>query len=314
MFINAVGHYLPSEIVSNEYFQKINGLSDEWITARTGIKTRRKASEDENTNTMAKNAVEKAQEILPYSIQDVDLVIGTSYTPYDTVGTIAHYIQQQFNIATTKSIYISSACSSFINGIEITQGYFALNKAEKALIVASEYNSLFNNEENDKSGHLWGDGAGAAFISNERLTENDMEIIDVVSHGLGNVGKGPDGVYLRPGTEGLIMPYGKDVFIHACSQMVQVTNEILERNNLSIDNISMLIPHQANIRIIKKVAENLKIEREKVVINVNRLGNTGCASTVIGLCENYHNIRKNEFVVLTVFGGGYSSGAVLLRR
>lgn len=314
MFINAIGHYIPSGIIPNEYFKDVNGLSDEWIYSRTGIKTRVKATEGDNTNIMAAKATKAALKSLPFQVQDVDLIVGTSYTPYDTAGTIAHYLQQQFSISNARAVYASSACSSVINGLEIVEGYFALGKSKCALLVASEHNSAYSLEEDERSGHLWGDAAAALFITKERILENDSEIIDITSKGLGNVGKGPDGVYLRPNEGGLIMPFGKDVFINACQHMIKITFEILEKNNYTVSDLQCLIPHQANIRIINKVVEELRIDKEKVVVNIDKYGNTGCVTTILGLSENIHRLKKDDLVALSVFGGGYSSGAVLIRR
>lgn len=313
MYINSVGHYLPPERVSNDYFKDINGLTDEWIFARTGIKTRSKIKKGEDTNSMGIEAVKAASQGLCYAVQDVDLIVGGSYTPSDTVGTLAHYVQQQFDISNTQTLYISSACSSFVNALEIVQGYFALNKANKALIVVSECNTLYNNEDDSRSGHLWGDGSAAVFLSRERLSENDYEVLDVVTHGLANIGKGPDAVWLHPHKEGLVMPVGKDVFINACIYMKDVTVEILERNHITTKDLAYLITHQANIRIINNVQEKLGIPDEKMINNIDRLGNTGCTSTVIGLSESKEKMKKGDLVCLSVFGGGYSSGAVLLK-
>ena len=313
MYINSVGHYLPEERVPNEYFLDINGLSDEWIFTRTGIKTRSKIKEGEDTNTMGFEAVKSAEKNLPYPIQDVDLIIGGSYTPSDTVGTLAHFIQQQYDISNTKTVYISSACSSYTNALEIVEGYFALGKASKALIIVSECNTLYNPESDSRSGHLWGDGAASVFISKERVSDNDYEIIDIITHGLANVGKGPDGVWLHPHNEGLIMPAGKDVFLNACVYMKEVTQEIIDKNNIKTSDLTYLIPHQANVRIINNVIEQLGIPNEKVLNNIDRLGNTGCASTVIAISENIDKFKKGDLVCQSVFGGGYSSGAVLFR-
>lgn len=313
MFINTVGHYLPENRIPNEYFKDINGLTDDWIYTRTGIKTRSKVVDGETTNTMGIEAVKSAANKLPYSIKDVDLIVGGSYTPSDTVGTLAHYVQQQFDISSTQTIYISSACSSYVNAIEIVQGYFQMNKASKALIVVSECNALYNNEDDSRSGHLWGDAAAATFVSKERINETDYEVVDVVTHGLANVGKGPDAVWLQPHNGGLVMPAGKDVFLNACVYMKDVVIEVLDRNNMKTDQLTYLIPHQANIRIINNVREQLGIPEERVFNNIDRLGNTGCVSTVIGLSENKEKLKKGDSICLAVFGGGYSSGAVLLK-
>lgn len=313
MFINSVGHYLPSDLIPNKYFLNVNGLTDEWIYTRTGIKTRTKAGEGENTNSMGIEAVKNALENLPYDIQEVDLIVGASYSPWDTVATIAHEVQYHYNINDAQAVYVSSACSSMINAMEIVQGYFAMGKATKAIVIASEHNTAYSDETDEKSGHLWGDGAAAVFISKEKISENEGQVIDIFTRGLGNVGKGIEGVFLHPTNGGLIMPYGKDVFTHACKYMSEALVEVLQRNQYKVSDVALLIPHQANMRIINHLAKDLKINVAKVVTNIGEYGNTGSASTLIGLSQNLHKIKEGDLVGFTVFGGGYSSGAMLIK-
>jgi 3-oxoacyl-[acyl-carrier-protein] synthase-3 len=232
MYINALGHYLPKQIISNDYFLNINGLTDEWIFTRTGIKTRTKAIPGENTHTMGIEAVKEAMKNLPYPISDVDLIIGASYSPFDTVATLAHAVQEHFEIAGAKAVYISSACSSFINAMEIVEGYFAIGKASKALVVTSEHNTAYSNETDEKSGHLWGDGAAAIFLSKEPVAKNEGKVVDIITRGLGNIGKASEAVYLHPTNGGLLMPHGKDVFTHACKYMTEALVDILEKTKL----------------------------------------------------------------------------------
>ena len=158
MYINSVGYYLPEQIITNDHFKKSSGLASEWIVSRTGVLERRKAFPDENTNTMAVESVKAALTNLPYSIKDVDLIIGATYTPFDTINTLAHYVQYKFDINDCQVFTISSACSSFVNALEIVQCYFFRNKSSKALIIASEHNTAYNNDNDQNAGHLWGYG------------------------------------------------------------------------------------------------------------------------------------------------------------
>ena len=189
MFINATGYYIPTERVQNDYFFKINGLSSDWILQRTGIKSRSKASKEEDHNSMGLAAIENAILNLSYDIKDVDLIVSASYSPQDTVATLAHVAQQKYDIDDMKAVYISSACSSFVNGLEIIEGYFCSGKAEKALIVCSEHNTYYSNESDPKSGHLWGDAAVAFFVSKEKISDSDMEIKCIYTRGLGMLAK-----------------------------------------------------------------------------------------------------------------------------
>lgn len=312
MYVNAIGAYLPETVVDNQYFEKLNNLTDEWIVSRTGMRARRKAGEGENTQTMGIAAVKEALSRLPYDAGDVDLIVGATYTPHDTIVTLAHAVQHALDVHDIPVVTISAACSSLINAVEIVQGYFAMGKASKALVVASEHNTAYNVETDPKAGHLWGDGACAFFISRERQSEQDMHIVDVLTGGAATRGKATEGVTLKPVEGGIIMANGRDVFIHACQYMPKATFDLLERNRLNIDDIRYVIPHQANLRITNNVAETLMLPPEKAVSNVEYLGNTGCAGCGIGLWEKHAELQKGQRVVLTVFGGGYSYGAMLL--
>ena len=312
MFINVIASFLPEQIITNAYFEKLNGLTDDWITERTGIRERRKASDQENTHTMAIEAVDKLIPILPYDISEIDLIIGATYTPHDCIFTLGHAVQHHLNISEIPVVTISSACSSLLNAVEIVEGYFALNKATKALIVASEHNTAYNNEDDPKSGHLWGDGAVALSISKTRISETDWEIKDVLTAGAANVGKASESVTLKPLEKGIVMPYGKDVFINACTYMPKASLQVLERNNLTISDIKYIAPHQANLRISKNVAGTLGVSEDVMLSNIQYLGNTGCAGCAIVLDENKHKFVKGDKIIVTVFGGGYSYGAMLL--
>ncbi len=312
MFINKISHYLPNEVIGNEYFTKLNNLSSDWIIARTGIHERRRTSEGENTSTMAVNAVEALLADAPYSKNEIDLIVGATYTPYDTIVTLAHAVQHQLQIPDIPVVSVSSACSSLLNAIEVVEGYFAMNKASKALVVVSDNNSAYNNETDTVSGHLWGDGASAMLISKKRQSENDLFIRDLKTGGAATHEKAMEAVVLRPNARGVVMPHGRDVFIHACTYMPKVSQEVLQRCGLSIEDISYIIPHQANHRISLNIIGTMGIPEEKLLSNIQELGNTGCAGCAIALSENRHRFKKGEKLIVTVFGGGYSYGAMLI--
>jgi 3-oxoacyl-[acyl-carrier-protein] synthase III len=314
MFINTASHYLPDTIVPNAYYTELLGLSDEWIFKRSGIRNRTKARADENTNTMSIEAVKSAIDRLPYFVRDVDLIVGATYTPYDTVGTLAHAVQAHFEIPRARAISVSSACSSFLNAVEIVEGYFATKKAHRALVIAAEHNTAYSDDKDEQSGHLWGDGAGVVFISKERIGPGDIEILDVSTSGLGHIGKGLEAVYLRPKNDGLRMPYGRDIFVYATKYMVSEVEHLLARNHFALEDIRHLIPHQANTRIINHVVASLGLPNSELIMNIEQAGNTGCANTDIALSQNWDNFQSNELIAITVFGGGYSSGAMLMKR
>jgi 3-oxoacyl-[acyl-carrier-protein] synthase-3 len=314
MIINLVTNYLPNVVIPNDYFFENYGITNEEIIAKSGIKQRRRTLPSENTNTMAIEAVKKALLIFPFPINEIDLIIGATYTPYDTVGTLAHAVQNQFNIANAKCFTVDSACSSFINALEIVDCYFVNRKACKALVVISENNSAYSDDSDMNSGFLWGDGAAAVVLSNERYSDEDIEVIDINTTGLGTIGKSIDGIFLKPSNGGLKMPFGKDVFQYACTYMIQETEQILHKNGIPINQLNYLIPHQANARIIDYVARKLNLEKSQILTNIECFGNTGSASTAIVLADNWGKFMKNDTIVIPVFGGGYSSGAILAKK
>ncbi len=312
MYINSTGYYIPEGRVDNEHFLNLNGLTSEWIEQRTGIKTRSKAGENENSDTMGLEAIEEAIKGLPYDIKDVDLIVSASYSVYDTVATLGHLAQRRYNIEGAKVVYCSAACSSFINGMEIVEGYFASGKAKKALLVCSEHNTYYANERDPKSGHLWGDGAVAYFLSADKVSDNDIKVTEVFTEGLGQLGKGPGGVKLRPKEDGITMPDGRDVFLYACRYMVYALNKVLEHQQLTSEDMKYLITHQANMRIVAQVAHTLGLGMDKFLNNISELGNTGSASAPLVLAQNIDKYEKGDRTALIVFGGGYSCGCVML--
>lgn len=314
MYINSMGIYVPEGRVTNDHFLNVNGLTSEWIEQRTGIKSRSKAAPDENVDTMAIAAVEDAVGKLPYDVTEVGLIVAAHYCAYDTVATAAHKVQRHFNIHGAKAVYASSACSSFINGLEIIEGYFAMGKADKALLICSEHNTYYSNESDPKSGHLWGDAAVAYFVSKDRQSDTDLKIIDIYTEGLGDLGKGPAGVCLRPKEDGITMPDGRDVFIHACRYMIHALDNSLKSASLSREDISKLICHQANKRIVAQVAHQLDMGMDRFINNIEELGNTGSASAALVLAQNIDSVSKGDKVALMVFGGGYSCGCFIVEK
>lgn len=314
MYINATGYYIPSERVDNAHFFPINGLTDEWIVKRTGIHTRSRAAVDENQNTMAIAAVRDALSSLPYDIKDIDLIVSAAYSAYDTVATVAHEVQREFGIDGARALYVSSACSSFVNGLEVVEGYFAMGKAKRALLICSEHNTYYSNENDVKCGHLWGDAAVAYFLSVEPCAEGEPEIEAIYTCGLGNVSKGPEGVKLRPKEDGITMPDGRDVFVHACRYMITSLEEAGKMvGGVNPTDLDYLICHQANLRIVANVAHQLELPDDRFLNNIGELGNTGSAGAPLVFAQHRADFRPGQTIGLTVFGGGYSCGAFLVK-
>lgn len=314
MYINFISQYLPEQVVTNEHFTRLNGLTDEWIISRTGIRERRKAGPDENTNVMGIEAVRQGLNHLPYPAESIDLIVGATYTPHDTIVTLGHAVQHFLQRPDIPVVTISAACSSLLNAIEIVEGYFAMGKAQTALVIVSEHNTAYYKEEDTVAGHLWGDGAAALFLSKTRQSPQDLEILDLTTAGAATVGRATEGVVLQPALNGFAMNYGRDVFTYACQYMAQSSQQMLEKNGYGIDDLHYFIPHQANLRITKNVAENLQLPAEKIVSNVEVLGNTGCAGCAIAMSGLWEQFQPGDLILVTVFGGGYSYGAMLTQR
>jgi 3-oxoacyl-[acyl-carrier-protein] synthase-3 len=311
MFILATSEYLPERVVDNEYFSSLLGKPPSWFEERTGILQRRRAAADENVHTMAVRAV-AALKAQGQSLADVDLVIAASYTPLDTIGTIAHVVQREFKLQGARAMYVSTACSSFLDALDIAFVYFKAGKASKALIVAVEHNSAYARDDDIMSGHLWGDGASAVLLSHS-ATASAFEVIQIDTKGLGDLGHGPEAVSLTS-AKGLTMPFGREVFTHACEGMAASIRGLLTSNELTVEDVRLLVPHQANRRILDHVAHDLKLPKGRLALTIDSLGNTGCASVAIALHRYGHAVANGEWIVLVTFGGGYSVGSALLRR
>ncbi|MDB5236412.1 MAG: 3-oxoacyl-ACP synthase [Hymenobacter sp.] len=315
MYLHHVAAYLPEAVVTNAHFTRLNGLASEWIIERTGIQERRKAGPDENANTMAIAATRAALAAAPaFASDSVDLIVVGTYTPYDTIFTAAHAVQRDLGVNEIPTVSISSACSSLLNAVEIVEGYFAMGKATRAVVVVTEHNTAYNNEEDTMAGHLWGDGAAALLISKERIGTDDLRITEVITGGAAPVSKADEAVTLKPIDKGIVMPYGRDVFQQACIYMAKVTQQLLDKHRIATTELTYLIPHQANLRISKNVVKQLGLDPARAVSNIERLGNTGCAGAAIGLADVWETLKGGDKVIITVFGGGYSYGAMLLEK
>lgn len=311
MYINAVGYYIPEKRITNDYFTELNGLASDWIYQRTGIMSRSRAAEKETINYMCSEAVNRALPQLPYKETDTDLIIFASYTPSDTIATTAHLIQRDFGMTKAKAFMLSSACSSAVNAIEIIKSFFETGRATKALLICADRNTSYSDDTDCKAGHLWGDAATAFFFSADQIRSSEIKLIDVTTQGLGHIGQGPNAVFLELQNNGLQMPYGKDVFMQACTYIAKNTKEIIEDNEYNISDLSYFIGHQANKRIISHVIKELDIPEEKSLTNITSYGNTGSASALLVFAENYDKFQKGDLICMSVFGGGYSAGSCL---
>ena len=319
LYWTASGHYLPAQVADNAYFSQLTGREPVWFENLTGIRERRRAAADENCNSMAiaavENMVAEGAGTGVNLLEGVDWVIGCSYTPWDTIGTMAHVVQRHFQIRGARALYISSACSSFIDALDVIRTYCLAGRSQRALVVAAEHNSLYARDADSQSGHLWGDGAFCALLETtpRAAVPAQFELVDSLTIGMGDVGHGPEGIYLHPRTDGLVMPHGRDVFHHACRGMEEVARQLLDRNNLRPGDLRLIVPHQANRRIIAKTCEQMDVPMERVALSIESLGNTGCASIGLTFRTRSPALNRGDRVLFLAFGGGYSAGAALLQ-
>jgi len=314
VWIASIGTYLPVETRDNAYYAAKTGLSEERLLRATGISTRRVAGSAEDAFTMALAAAKCCIANADPCLAKPDLIISASYTPSDLIGTIAHRLQRALDLGGARAIYLSTACSSMLNAIEIAEGYFATGKGKVCLATASEHNSLYNDESDPSCGHLWGDGAGAFLLSNGRPSSgHGLEVLSLITRAHATDGRGPDAIYMKPRDGGLKMPHGTEVFRHAVRKMVVISQEAIAAAGLSAADIRYLVPHQANQRITDAVADDLGFPAERVASTISKYGNTGSASVVLGLAEIVGNLHDGEHALLVTFGGGYSSAAMVVR-
>ncbi|MGZ4929217.1 MAG: 3-oxoacyl-ACP synthase III family protein [Halobacteriota archaeon] len=310
MYINGIASYFPEEVIRNDYFFTHCGVSPDWIEDRCGIQERRRCNVTEDANTMGANAVKELLKNI--AVPNFDMIVGATYTPADTVVTLAHSIQHQLDLPDIPTLNVMTACSSVLNALEIVECYFYANKATHALVVGSEHNSGYLDESDPQSAPLWGDGAVAFDVTKFRSEDRCLEVKCLRTGGAATVGKATNAVYLRPRGKGIPMVHGADVFVNACSYMEREAISTLQKARLSLSDISYLIPHQANKRISKRLQRSLGLPDEKIISNVERYGNTGCCGFGIGLAETLPMIKSNDHVLVVVFGGGYSFGSMLL--
>ncbi|MDH3642396.1 MAG: ketoacyl-ACP synthase III [Gammaproteobacteria bacterium] len=306
---------MPPARVDNKQFSELTGRDPEWFVARTGIQSRSRANDTETTTSMGIDAVRNLLDKRSDALDGVDLIIGASYTPEDTLSTLPFRVQRQFGINEAKVYFLSTACSSFISALELSRVMLLAGEATKALIVVSEHNSFYSDDADQFSGHLWGDGAAAVLVTQDEA--NAMFSVQYVSsRGVACEGKGPDAISLRPsmGALGLQMTQGRDVFAQACEHLVAEVRNAVSRLKLHVSNIDWLVPHQANLRILSNVAKTLNLAMERCVVTVDKIGNTGCASIPISIAHALPNMRANDLIAAAAFGGGYSCGAAILQK
>ncbi|HHD2584266.1 TPA: beta-ketoacyl-ACP synthase III [Clostridium perfringens] len=314
------GLYTPKNLVENERLQEFLETSDEWIRTRTGIE-RRYISLDENTSDLAVEASKKALNQAGLSAEDIDLIILATVTPDNFTPSTACIVQDKLGAKNAWAFDINAACTGFIYALKLGRSLIRSGEAKNALIIGAETLSKALNWEDRGSCVLFGDGAGATVLTS---TEEDCGIkyVNVKSDGSKGDSLVIQGLPLnspfkdgREVSENYINMNGREIFKFATKVMEESIVEILEKENIKIEDIDAIIPHQANLRIIDYVVKRLGIPREKFITNLQNYGNTSGASIPIALCEsiNEGNLKKGDNIIMVGFGGGLTWGAALIK-
>ncbi|NOY88409.1 MAG: ketoacyl-ACP synthase III [FCB group bacterium] len=319
--IISTGSFTPPQRMTNADFEKIVDTSDEWIVTRTGIKERHIAN-GMATSDMAVEAIKRALEDSKYSPKDIDLVIVGTVTPDYKLPSTACVIQEKLGFSNAVAFDVVAACAGFINALSVARSLIETGAHKRAVVVGVEKLSAFTNYKDRNTCVLFGDAAGAAIIGNE---DKGHDIIATYMKSDGTMRK-----WLWAEVGGVVNPYsrdysfdgrdkimmnGADVFKVAVKEMTNACLKVIADAGLQPSDISLVVPHQANIRIIDALAKRLKINRDKVYVNIEKYGNTSSASVPLALDEasRMGKIKPGDYVLMVAFGGGLIWGAALVR-
>ena len=318
--IKSVGHYLPDERLTNHDLEKLVDTNDEWIRTRTGIKERRILKDPEKaTSFMAANAAREALDEAGLSPDQVDVIIVATVTPDYIFPSTACLVQEAIGATNAFAFDLSAACSGFIYALTTGASFIESGRFKNVLVIGADKMSSIIDYTDRTTCILFGDGAGAVLL---QLSTNGTGIIDSIHYSEGDtnchlVQKGGGSRY--PASQDTVAQHmhfikqdGKAVFKKATVGMADVSAEIMERNNLQADDIAWLVPHQANLRIIDATARRMGLGMDKVMINIERYGNTTGATIPLCLYDWKDKMRNGESIILTAFGGGFTWGAVYL--
>jgi len=319
--ILGTGSCLPRKVVTNSDLEKIVDTSDEWIRTRTGIQSRRIAGGDEYTYRLSAQAARKALEMAKVDPAELDLIVVGTISSHMLMPSTACFVQKEIGAVNAFAWDLNAACSGFLYGMDLADKYIQADHSKKILVIGAETLSTRLNWGDRNTCIIFGDGAGAAvfghrdgesgYIGSNLFSDGSLwELLYMHAPESTN----PD---LRvPGNNGAhIVMEGREVFKHAVKAMEDAVRGLLAREGVSLEEIDLVIPHQANIRILNKLKERLQLPDDKVFINVADYGNTSAASIPIALDEAYRNdrITSGDLVLFCSFGGGFTWGAELLK-
>jgi 3-oxoacyl-[acyl-carrier-protein] synthase-3 len=319
--ITAIGSYVPDFVLSNQVLETLVDTNDEWITTRTGIKERRLLKEEgKGTSYLAIKAAQNLLEKANLDPKEIDLVIMATATPDMPVASTGVYVATEIGATNAFAFDLQAACSSFLYGMSTASAYIASGKYKKILLIGADKMSSIIDYTDRATCIIFGDGAGAVLFepNTEGLGLQD-EILK--SDGIGREFlKIEAGGSILPPTEEtvknrqhFVFQDGKTVFKYAVSGMADVSEKIMERNNLTHDDVNWLVAHQANRRIIDATSNRMGLDESKVLINIQKYGNTTSATLPLLLSDFENQLKKGDNIIFAAFGGGFTWGAIYLK-
>lgn len=310
--IAGTGSYLPKKILTNADLESMVDTTDEWIFARTGIRERHIVAEDEQTSDLALNAARNAIEAAGLQASDIDLIIVATTTPDKIFPSTACILQQKLGIAGCPAFDIQAVCSGFVYAISTADNFIRAGSAKCALVIGAETFSRITDWTDRSNCILWGDGAGAVILQ----ASDEPGIISTHLHA--------DGSYEKmlhvprnndPAKRDTVVMEGNPVFKVAVNTLDAIVDETLTANGLQKSDVDWLVPHQANIRILQATAKKLDMSMDRVVVTVDKHGNTSAASIPLALDTAIRDgrIKRGETLLMEAFGGGFTWGSVLVK-
>ena len=317
LYIKSVAHHVPARRLSNADLEKMVDTDNEWIFSRTGICERAIAEKGQGSSDLALPAALEALSKANLSPKDIDAVVVSTCTPDMTMPGASSLLQGALGAECT-AFDVNAACSGFVYGMEVVEGLLATGRYKNILFASTDKFSSTVNYKDRNTCILFGDGAGVMVVSSEpgcaklvaAYTGGDGRLAHLLMRPAGG-SRVPFHELANP-EEAFVTMDGKDVFKHAVRGMAMSAEKVLERAGWDKSQVDWLIPHQANLRLIKSAAERLALPMEKVVINIEKYGNMSAASIPVALSENIHKIKKGDRVVCLAFGAGFTWGGLAL--
>ncbi len=317
--VRGVGHYLPDRVVPNSHFESFLDTTDEWIRGRSGIERRHFAAEGQTTSDLGARAAEAALKMAGMTADDIDALIVATSTPDLTFPSAATMIQGQLGMTRGFAFDVQAVCAGFVYALSNANALILSGQAQRVLVIGAETFSRIMDWTDRGTCVLFGDGAGALILEAQDGTDS-AEDRGILSTDLHSDGRYRDLLYVDGGVSssqstGVLRMEGKEVFRHAVEKLAQTAHAALDKAGVAATDVDWIVPHQANLRIIKATAQKMKLPMDKVVVTVQDHGNTSAASIPLALSVGVERgqIKQGDLLVAEAIGGGLAWGSVVLR-